>query len=628
MPNTLYIKKLSNGFFEFTLNGDIANKVTNTRNDLTAFGNELHFKTSNGANIVKNQQITPTNCTLDIDGAISSFSTVSDAFSKLKIVGYFDWMLGGTGGGGSGGVDRFEDLLDTFSYEGKQGMTVIVNETLQRLEPVKYRLIEKSTDLDDVPDILLPNKMLATNEDGTEIIFKELPVNPEQFLNAVGWFMYNDLSTQVTPIPFVTNVDKKLTNDGNGAGTNSAYAPFGISRVWDTTVSQLNLSELSLGDILNMRLLIETTTTSTNQVYTIKLKSAIGTPVESSTVIQTDTTKAAGVKLQAFSIQAVVSSDFIKNFPSEFYINSDGNGSIKIKGFLFSVIRRNINVIQLGVEGLDLKEDKIRKVQHFIGNETNPESYPSVPAVIEADNLLQTQINTIVNAVAVHPIYIAPSSSINLVNSLFEIGQSITANITQTFVQNDGGPKTSETITKNGSTVATASTFSETYTGVQGILIYGGSVSYSQGNIKNNNLGLPDAIGRIPAGTTTSPIKTYEFVYPIFATTSAIATLTKQTNVSMVTGNNIIYALVAESGGNKQKIDIPTAWITARPLLGIQQLNTVSGLYEYPGGSAATSLALWTISDVTQTIQGNTVNYKRRTYNGSDRSNVTIKLIF
>lgn len=277
---------------------------------------------------------------------------------------------------------------------------------------------------------------------------------------------------------------------------------------------------------------------------------------------------------------------------------------------------------------LDAKENVINKVQHFSGHETDANAYPSVPAVMEADTILQNQINSIINAVAVHPTYVAPVSSININNSLFEVGQSVTVNITQTFTQNDGGAKTTETISKNGSTVSSASTFSETYSGTQGVVSYGGAVSYGQGAVKNNNIGIADPFGRINAGATTTPVKTYEFVFPIFATTSSISTLTKQANVSMVTGNSIIYSLVSESGGNKQKVDIPTAWVTARPLVGIQQLNTVSGLYEYAGGSAAASLAIWIVSDVTQTIQSNTINYKRRTYNGSDRASVSIKLIF
>jgi len=134
-----------------------------------------------------------------------------------------------------------------------------------------------------------------------------------------------------------------------------------------------------------------------------------------------------------------------------------------------------------------------------------------------------------------------------------------------------------------------------------------------------------------PAGTTTFIDRTFEGVYPLFGTTVNIGTLTKQTLVSMLSGNNIQMNLVAESGGNKQKFEIPVAWTgapTNRPLTGIKTYNTVSAQWEYEGGSAFLSLLKWTTSVVSETIQGNLINYTRYTYNGVDRSAIQIRLEF
>jgi hypothetical protein len=87
--------------------------------------------------------------------------------------------------------------------------------------------------------------------------------------------------------------------------------------------------------------------------------------------------------------------------------------------------------------------------------------------------------------------------------------------------------------------------------------------------------------------------------------------------------------LVPETGGDKQKIDIPDKWLSQpRPLVGIQQYNTVSASWEYPGGNAASSLLLWNISTNTHTIAGISENYTQYTYNGTDRSSTQIRLIF
>jgi hypothetical protein len=99
----------------------------------------------------------------------------------------------------------------------------------------------------------------------------------------------------------------------------------------------------------------------------------------------------------------------------------------------------------------------------------------------------------------------------------------------------------------------------------------------------------------------------------------------------MTTANNIQVNLVAESAGNKQKFEIPCAWLAAptnRPLVAVCQWNTVSSQWEYPGGTALTSLAVWTTSGSLETVQGNPISYCQYTYNGVDRSAVCIRLVF
>ena len=69
-------------------------------------------------------------------------------------------------------------------------------------------------------------------------------------------------------------------------------------------------------------------------------------------------------------------------------------------------------------------------------------------------------------------------------------------------------------------------------------------------------------------------------------------------------------------------------WLISRPLLGIQTYNAFTMNWEYEGGNAAQSLLRWTTSSVQETIQGNSINYTRYTYNSTDRSSIQIRLIF
>ena len=250
MANELLIEKQTGGYFKFTLNNDAANAITSIQNDLLAVGNQLHFKTGNGANIIKEQFIYPEDVTLVASG-VFTFTTVAQVWNKLIEVGYFAWL-----NGASGGVDRFDDLLDTFQYTGNAGKAVVVDGAETKLVPVTFYNKRLFTELEDTPNSLVPDKMVVVNPTGTALIFKDQPLQPEQFLNSVGYFDYNDLATQTTPLNAVSNVALKLTNDTEGANTSTDQNPYGVSYVWDYTTNQFNFSELEVGDTIDVLSLI------------------------------------------------------------------------------------------------------------------------------------------------------------------------------------------------------------------------------------------------------------------------------------------------------------------------------------------------------------------------------------
>jgi len=248
----------------------------------------------------------------------------------------------------------------------------------------------------------------------------------------------------------------------------------------------------------------------------------------------------------------------------------------------------------------------------------------------------------------VYPTYVAPSLSFSVTpNTLQEVSANVPLTFTSTFNRgqilingNFQNYRSGLPITYDYSGTGLVDVSSSLLSNTQSLATYyvkignqppwTSSVLYSTGPQPYDNKGNPYG-SPLSSGSVGPQSLTFEGVYPIFATTVDITTLTKQTLVSMLYGNNITMTMVAETGGNKQKFEIPTAWTgspTNRPLVGVQQYNTVSSQWEYPGGSAATSLLLWTTSSVTKNIQGYTTNYTRYTYNGVDRSSVQIRLVF
>jgi len=117
----------------------------------------------------------------------------------------------------------------------------------------------------------------------------------------------------------------------------------------------------------------------------------------------------------------------------------------------------------------------------------------------------------------------------------------------------------------------------------------------------------------LSAGTTGYITRTITGVYPFFATTVDLLTLTKQPLV-MMNSTYFEVVMVAESGSDKQTIDFATAFSA---ITGIQFYNTVSSAWEWINGNKANSLLTFTINSVTHDIQGTIINYNRYIHNGA-----------
>ncbi|WP_296683331.1 tail fiber domain-containing protein [Flavobacterium sp.] len=340
MANLLLIEKQPGGYFKFTLNGDSANAVTSIQNDLLAVGNQLHFKTGNGANIIKEQFIYPEDVTI-IAGGTYTFTTVAQVWTKLIDIDYFAWL----GTGGSGIIDRFSELIDTFQYVGNAGKAVVVDNSELKLVPVTLHNVSTFTELTDTPDALVPNKMVVVNTTGDALILQDQPTPPENFLNSVGYFDYNDLVTQTTPLTAVANVPLKLTNDTAGANTNTSQNPYGVSYVWDTTTNQFHFAELSIGDTIDIRVHVQVTTTAANQKISLKAKFGIGSAYQFENSIYSGQFKTAGLNEISFVAPFYIGSTLIRDYPAELTLITDAGAAVKVDGWYVRILRKNINII-------------------------------------------------------------------------------------------------------------------------------------------------------------------------------------------------------------------------------------------------------------------------------------------
>ncbi len=198
--NLLTITKEANDYFTFVLNGDTVNSIKNTRNDLTMVGDYAHIKSSNGANLISQQNVIYSNITI-IDGATTLIPTSpDDLFAKLISVNYFDWI----NGSGGGGVDRFEDLLDTFNYSLQENKAVFVNASATGLEPRTLTLVTVSTQLSDMPSSPVQDQILIRNSANDAYIQIPVPAGANGYNQE---FIYNTGD----PVDFVLGTNASLS---------------------------------------------------------------------------------------------------------------------------------------------------------------------------------------------------------------------------------------------------------------------------------------------------------------------------------------------------------------------------------------------------------------------------------
>lgn len=131
---SLIITKETGNFFSLKLDDEAV--IISEQNRLTTIGDYCNFKTANGANLILKQRILFSDITI-ITGVSVVPTSINDLWVKLIDAGFFVG-LGASGGGV--GIDRFDELLDTFSYFGRDGQLLIVNESELKLDTVSYQI--------------------------------------------------------------------------------------------------------------------------------------------------------------------------------------------------------------------------------------------------------------------------------------------------------------------------------------------------------------------------------------------------------------------------------------------------------------------------------------------------------
>jgi len=156
----------------------------------------------------------------------------------------------------------------------------------------------------------------------------------------IGFIDYNDTATSLLPLSVTAILGEiALTNDGLGIFSNSLYKPTGITDIWDSVSNKFDWTDLSLGDMVDIRLEIEVTTTSPNQYVEVNLYMNEGISEYSIPFVHQVYKSAGTYKISAFNGIYMGNTDALNN-PAVFRILSDDDASVVVNGWYCKIIKK------------------------------------------------------------------------------------------------------------------------------------------------------------------------------------------------------------------------------------------------------------------------------------------------
>lgn len=160
----------------------------------------------------------------------------------------------------------------------------------------------------------------------------------------MGVWDYNDAATSTTPISLTpTGTDVDLTNDELGANTNKTYKLSDVTDVWDASTNRFDFSELSLGDVVDLRIDVTVTTTSSNTDTVLKINLGIGGTVYS-LKIDRSSFKTAGTYQIVKMFSVYMGDTNTLNNPASLTLSSDsGSATCVVNGWYAKVLKKGLS---------------------------------------------------------------------------------------------------------------------------------------------------------------------------------------------------------------------------------------------------------------------------------------------
>jgi len=156
-------------------------------------------------------------------------------------------------------------------------------------------------------------------------------------LTSAGYALYED--SRVTTTTLAAGVFTIIPNDALGTNTTNAYLPLGVTNLWNAGTSSFDFSELAVGDAVEMRIIVQPTTTSNNTEIELDLFLGSGGAQYKVPFITTQNFQFAGLFEATRYTSFPIRDEDTRTSPAQFKAIADKNCTLQTDDFFVKVTR-------------------------------------------------------------------------------------------------------------------------------------------------------------------------------------------------------------------------------------------------------------------------------------------------
>jgi len=156
-------------------------------------------------------------------------------------------------------------------------------------------------------------------------------------LTSAGYALYED--SRVTTTTLAAGVFTIIPNDALGTNTTNAYLPLGVTNLWNAGTSSFDFSELAVGDAVEIRIIVQPTTTSNNTEIELDLFLGSGGAQYKVPFITTQNFQFSGLFEATRYTSFPIRDEDTRTSPAQFKAIADKNCTLQTDDFFVKVTR-------------------------------------------------------------------------------------------------------------------------------------------------------------------------------------------------------------------------------------------------------------------------------------------------